>query len=188
MNCFTAALDCCHLVQVPELDASSAPKSKIKSGFKRGFFGKAAEKTEAAADKQEPSKVRPAWVEKCSNYGSDVLKGVDKAEMRKRIVSCLGHKDAKASDVNGGANANIHQLPATACAVARRSLTVLLHHHRPDAHTLLGTRTPQLHRLGCIAELPLLVNRDATRYQHVSPVAADNVEHGSCPVIANVHA
>lgn len=116
-NYIKSALDCRHLVQVPEVDASSAPKSKVKSGFKRGFFGKAAEKTEAATDKQEPSKVRPAWVEKCSNYGSEVLKGIDKAEMRKRIMSCLGHKDAKASDENGGAHANIHhlsQLSATA--------------------------------------------------------------------------
>lgn len=86
---------------MPLLESSSAPKSKVKSGFKRGFFGKAPEKSEVATGK-DSGKAWPAWVEKCSTYGSDVLKGIEKTEMRKRIVACMGHKDAKAKDENGG--------------------------------------------------------------------------------------
>eukprot|EP00892_Ulva_mutabilis_P003709 jgi/Ulvmu1/170/UM001_0174.1 len=81
--------------------AGLAGRPKAKSGFKRGFFGKAPEKVEAAAAAGKEVKVRPPWVEKCSNYGSDVLKGVEPTEMRKRLAACMNRKEAKAKDENG---------------------------------------------------------------------------------------
>ena len=89
-------------MQAPEAQPSSTGQAKPKP-MKRGFFGKAPEKPEATTSTGPgQGKARPAWVDKCSTYGSDLLKGIEKADMRKRLMACMSHKDAKANDENGG--------------------------------------------------------------------------------------